>query len=221
VTALNKEATMRLASRLCAAVVPALLCAGTVQAQGNEGNIGIGVSLIQATITPDLGGGGTFGAVALGDIFVPIHFGQRFKLEPWLGVFRFKEKAESSGTTSDESTTQWRLGTGLYFRFPTSESFIPYFGPRVGLLFTSFSEEDTFTGGSNKFELSETDFQIGVALGGEYFFSRHFSLGGEVQLNYTSIGEPTIKQDGSEITDGSLSRNLISNAASILARFYF
>jgi hypothetical protein len=203
------------------ALVPALLIADTAQAQNNEAKIGIGVSLIQTTIAPELEGGGFFGGVALGDIFVPIHFGQRFKLEPWLGVIRLKQSSESNGSTLNEGTTQWRFGTGLYFRFPTSESFVPYLGPRLGLLLTRFSEEFTYPGGSDKFELSETDFQFGLALGGEYFFSRHFTLGGEIQLNYTSIGEPTVKRDGTEITDGSLSRNLISNAASILARFYF
>ena len=208
-------------SKLWIALVPVLLFAGTAHAQGDGVKVGIGVNLIQATISPDLSGGGNFGAVALGDILVPIHFGQRFKLEPWLGVFRFKEKSEDTGFTSDEKVTQWRFGTGLYFRFPTSESFVPYFGPRVGLMLTSFSDENTFTGGSSKFELSETDFLIGLALGGEYFFSGHFSLGGEVQLNYISLGEPTVKDDGIEITDGSLSRNLFSNGASILARFYF
>jgi hypothetical protein len=208
-------------SKLWMTPVLLLLFAGTAQAQSDGVKVGIGVSLIQATIGPDLEGGDTFGAVALGDIFVPIHFGRSFKLEPWLGVLRFKEKSEDTGFSSDEKVTQWRFGTGLYFRFPTSESFVPYVGPRIGLLLTSFSDESTFNGGSSKFELSETDFQIGLALGGEYFFSGHFSLGGEVQLNYTSIGEPTVKRDGSEITDGSLSRNLFSNAASILARFYF
>jgi hypothetical protein len=208
-------------SKLWLALVPLLLFAGTAQAQSDGVKVGIGVSLIQATLTPDLEGGETFGTVALGDIFIPIHFGRSFKVEPWLGLFRFKEKTEVTGFTSDEKVMQWRFGTGLYFMFPTSESFVPYVGPRIGLLLTSFSDDETFNGSSDKFELSETDLQIGLALGGEYLFSEHFSLGGEVQLNYTSIGEPTIKQDGTEVTGGSLSRNLFSNAASILARFYF
>ena len=211
---------MRSKSKLWLALVPVLLFAGTAQAQDDGVKVGIGVNLIQATIAPDLSGGGTFGAVALGDILVPIHFGQRFKLEPWLGVVRSREKSEDTGFTSEEKLTQWRFGTGLYYRFPASESFVPYFGPRVGLLLTSFSNEFT-NGGSSKFELSETDFLIGLALGGEYFFSGHFSLGGEVQLNYISLGEPTEKVDGTEITNGSLSRSLFSNGASILARFYF
>ncbi len=212
---------MRSKSKLWIALVPVLLFAGTAQAQSDGVKVGIGVNLIQATITPDLSGGGNFGTVALGDILVPINFGQRFKLEPWLGVFRFKDKREDTDFSDDQRTTQWRFGTGLYFRFPTSASFVPYFGPRVALLLTSFSSESTFPGGSSKFEFSQTDFQVGLALGGEYFFSGHFSLGGEVQLNYTSMGEPNQKLDGVDITTGSRSQNLFSNAASILARFYF
>ncbi len=40
----------------------------------------------------------------------------------------------------------------------------------------------------NQLMKSKTDFFIGPAIGGEYMFNKHFSLGGEINLNYISIG---------------------------------
>jgi len=36
---------------------------------------------------------------------------------------------------------------------------------------------------------SKMDFFIGPAVGGEYFFSEHFSLGGEIQGNFVFLGQ--------------------------------
>ena len=40
--------------------------------------------------------------------------------------------------------------------------------------------------------MKETDINIGIVLGAEYFSISHFSVGGEVSFNYTTFGNPNI-----------------------------
>jgi hypothetical protein len=197
-------------SKLSLPLLAALLLAAPAQAQPEGTKFGIGVSLIQSVIAPDFEEL-QFGTVALSNIYVPIIIGSSFKLEPEIGFYRLSEEED----TFEGTLTQWRFGLGAFYYLPAAASVRVYVGPRVGLQLTSLSAEEDVD-----LEFGETDFVFGLALGGEYFFSDHFSLGGEVQLNYVSLGEPDVEVDGVD-QDFDLSRNFISNNGLILMRWYF
>lgn len=197
-------------SKLLLSLLAALILAAPAQAQPQGTKFGIGVSLIQGVIAPNFEEL-QFGTVALSNIFVPIILGSNFKLEPEIGFYRLSEDED----TFEGTLTQWRFGLGAFYYLPATESVRVYVGPRVGLQLTSLSAEEDV-----ELELGETDLTFGLALGGEYFLSDHFSCGGEVQLNYVSLGEPDVEVDGVD-QDLDVSRSVISNNALILVRWYF
>lgn len=197
-------------SKLAFSLLVLLVLAATARAQDGGNRVGIGVSLIQGALIADLEEL-QFGATFLSNIYVPIIVGRSFKLEPEIGFLRFSE----DGEFAEETITQWRFGIGAFYYMRAAESLRAYVGPRLGLQLTSMTDEN-----GGKYEFDETDLLIGIALGGEYFFSDNFSLGGEIQLNYTSFGEPSYKIDGVE-QEMDLGRSLINNNGLILLRWYF
>jgi hypothetical protein len=76
-----------------------------------------------------------------------------------------------------------------------------------------------FTGTS-----SETDFMISGIFGAEYFPLREFSIGGEIDFNYVSFGNPDYTQTppptGMQTTTTS-TRSLVSTGALLFIRWYF
>ena len=119
-------------------------------------------------------------------------------------------------TTNTNTSTLFRLGIGLFRILPYDETFHAYIGSRIGILLSSSTSSYT---GSSESSTSETDFFIGIAAGGEYLFSSHFSIGGEVQLNYVSFGEPSITP--APLTSSSQSQSIITNNALMFFRWYF
>jgi hypothetical protein len=182
-------------SKLWLSLVAVLALATTANAQESGVKVGIGVSLSPLSsvfVTEEIGvttvPGGTFA------FYVPINIGENFKVEPELGFFRYKE----SYGDNEATVTQWRLAMGLLYVLRERESLRPY---------VSTSEK------FNDADDSQTDFFVGLALGAEYYFSSHFTLGGEFQLNYVNIGSPEDVDD--------LSRNLFSSNGLIFIRWYF
>jgi hypothetical protein len=142
--------------------------------------------------------------MTLGNIYFPIYITPKFRLEPEIGYYRFKNDLNGYKYT----TSNLRIGVGL-FSITKYENSIIQIGGRVGIIHTSFS----FSYPIENEEDSKDDFYIGIATGGEYLFSKHISIGGEAQINYISIGsyndedEPTL--------------NIISTRALIILRIYY
>lgn len=66
-----------------------------------------------------------------------------------------------------------------------------------------------------KNEMGTSGYYVARALGGEHYFSDHFSLGGEAQFVYTSVT--------TEPEDGDWERNLsvINTRVLVFVRFFF
>jgi hypothetical protein len=103
------------------------------------------------------------------------------------------------------------LGTVLAY-VNTNESLNYYYGIDLGVILTSVSNESSYLGSTETSDLSKTDFYIGPAIGGEYMFSNNFSLGGEIQVNYISIGNFDDNSDDST--------SAISTRGKIILRWY-
>lgn len=124
-------------------------------------------------------------------IYVPITFAG-FRLEPEIGYFRLSaDNGEAESTTS-----LFQLGTGV-FAIQSAGDNLLYFGGRVGITrqSTSFDFSGDFPGGNE--ESSVTNFFVGPAVGAEHFFGDRFSLGGEAQVIYTSLGDDDEGDDSS------------------------
>jgi hypothetical protein len=59
----------------------------------------------------------------------------------------------------------------------------------------------------------------GLAVGGEFFISPHFSLGGEAQLNYIAFSDPEVNPTPSSTQ--SRTNKIVTNNALMFFRWYF
>ncbi len=114
-----------------------------------------------------------------------------FRLEPEVGFYSFSNRYAAEYGSDDYTSSILRIGIGLFYILPIESSFDIYFGPRFGFLLRS-STSRSYTGyySSGEFKKTQTDFFMGICTGAEYFFSNHFSIGGEIQFNYLSLGNP-------------------------------
>ena len=184
------------------------LCTGTLHAQETETSpgtrVGIGVALERTLLFGDEGDL-AFLPVGLSNIYVPIVMASGFRIEPEIGYLRLSE----SGDDWKSSGSSMRFGLGILPAVRRGNTSI-YFGARLGLVYTKTSFE--FTGSESRSE-SKTDYYVGAAVGAEYGFSTHFTVGAEVQVNYISVGDFAEESDGSH--------SLIGNRNLVFLRWYF
>jgi hypothetical protein len=189
---------------------------GGLQAQQPGLHLGVGVSLNPAAIiNPD---NGVFLPVGLGNIYLPVQLVPWVRLEPEVGLFRVSQKASGTGFSSSETSTVLRLGIGVFYVFPADHGFRAYIGPRAGLIRTSDKFE---LSGSPSTSTKRTDHFLGIALGGEYLFTPHFSLGAEAQLNRISIGDEETDPPSPFPPSGTSDQSVLSNNGLIFVRWYF
>ena len=190
----------------------ALASAGAAQST-DDGRIGFGVALNPIAVADFDSEVGVL-PIGLGNFTVPIHVGERLRLEPELGIFRVSAEASATGFSSTYNQTVLRYGLGLHVFFGEDGDFKPYVGPRIG--FVRHTTEEG-SGGSTDFETKRTDSYVGIALGGEYWLASRFSLGAEVQLNRVGIGDEEVTGQPSS---GDFDSSVISNNGVIFIRFY-
>lgn len=176
------------------------LASNLIHAQEKENRIGIGVSIGRQIIEEM-----EYRAFEYTRFYVPIIVSSHFRLEPEIGYYRYS----GSGEDWKESRKRLSIGCGIFFITRKGKVDI-YYGARLGLISTSYFYETT----TYLRDESRTDFYIGPAIGGEYFFSNHFSLGGEIQINHISIG-----QWSDEIGDAS--ESIIRIKPLVFVRWYF
>ncbi len=201
-------------SRLSLAGVAMLTIAATADAQERGVTFGIGTSLNPIAIGD---GNLVLLPVGLGNIYFPLIIGSSFKLEPEFGLLRLSEKTTDGTTSSESSATLTRLGIGAFWVTPIRESFRAYVGPRVGIVRNS---ESSRSGTGPERKVTQTNLVLELATGGEYLFSSHFSLGGEVRLGYINVGEPKVTPAPAP-TPFDQSASILTTNALILLRWYF
>jgi hypothetical protein len=187
-----------------------LLFVINAKAQDGPVRIGFGVGFGQ--------GFSFFGGEELSVITLPIDFAdfsvvirsKNFRFEPTLGYFSSSSSSTSSGYTYESSSSNLRLGTVLAYATVIASMNL-YYGIDVGVILSSESRDSTFPE-STSTDRSKTDFYIGPAIGGEYMFSEYFSLGGEIQINYISIGNFD--------DDSNASSSAVSSRGKITLRWY-
>ena len=194
--------------------IKSFLCCGllllfviSAKAQDDPVRIGFGVGFGQ--------GFSFFGGEELSVITLPIDFadfsviirGKNFRFEPTLGYFNF---SSTSSSGSESKFSNFRLGTVLAYATAIA-SLNVYYGIDIGVILSSESFNSS-SPGSTSTDNSKTDFFIGPAIGGEYMFSDNFSLGGEIQINYISVGN--FDDDSDASTTG------VSSRGKIILRWY-
>jgi hypothetical protein len=189
--------------------------ASTVAAQSGDGaRVGLGVALNPIALGEFDGDLGVL-PLGLGNFTVPIRVGDRLRLEPEFGILRAHSEFSGSGFSGESQQTILRYGLGVHFLRTGTDNFRTYIGPRVGFIRHSNRQESS---GSAANETKRTDHYLGVAVGGEYWFTPHFSLGAEVQVNRVGLGDE--ESTNQPPPSGSFSSSFIANNGVIAVRFY-
>ncbi len=168
---------------LCLLAAPSALAQG-----GTIPRVGLGVSISDAGELNVVGGPTAATSVITPTILVPINLSSRFRVEPEVGYFQ-NSYTSTSGVVSQTTTdTSARFGAGA-FLLTSAQRFTLSYGVRAAYLRNSQS----FAGASSSANSSTTvpGFLVAPAIGGEYFLSDRLSLGGEVQLRFTSLKATT------------------------------
>ena len=193
-----------------------LTVSSTGFSQESETTIGLGVSLNPTALFSSSSFTTLFLPVGLTNIYVPITIGEKFRIEPEAGIYSQSSENSTDAILSNTSSTLFRLGVGLFKIYTYDETFLAYVGPRIGILSSSSTWEST---GSTTTTTKELDLFIGLATGGEHSLSPHFSIGGEVQLNYVSFGNPVRTPASS--TWSETKQSMFTNNALMFFRWHF
>ena len=196
--------TSRVAA-MCLLFATPLLAQETQPTAKEPVRVGIGVSLNPAIILIPTTGFLPFG---ISNFLIPIKVGKTATLEPEIGIFRTSE--EQGGTT--QSLSSWRVGLGVLFDMKTRDLLTPYAGARFG--FSRTKEDDSAT------ETTQSSWFMGAVLGAQHFFSPHFSLGGEIQLVRTSIGDADVSP-APPFPIPESSQSAISTSGLVILRWFF
>lgn len=190
---------MKKASFIMLLVVTSFYLSNFLHAQEERSRIGIGVSIGKEVLPTD---GMQLTLFDFPSFYLPISLSSNFRFEPEIGYYRY------SGSDEDwkESASILSIGCGIFLMTRKGKVDI-YYGARLGLISTSHSYEYPWSDG----EESKTDFYVGPAIGGEYFFNKHLTLGGEIQFNYISMGQ---------WDDGEGSESVIRTKPLIFVRWY-
>jgi hypothetical protein len=208
------------------------LISGSALAQTEEKiTIGVGLSYSPFAVPGD--DGGHFGTAGMTNFFVPMQFGPYIRFEPELGLYfkSYQEQAvDSSGPVKDtfqRNADQQivRAGFGVFYTKQVDSVFQFGIGARLGILSSEYEMHQS------RASVQDTDIHYGVFyLGGaftvEYFVSKHFSIGGELQFIHYSFGAPLITVGTSNPLSGygalnTPEQDVWSTNEVLSARFWF
>ncbi len=148
-------------------------------------------------------------------IYLPIRVNPGLKIEPEFGLMRYTIDASSV----DQTFSIMLIGAGAFFLMNVGPVDLSW-GLRFAMIKESYDHD-----GAADYTVTRNDMVYGPALGGEYFFTRNFSLGGEVQFNYVKLGE--IETDGDDAPnngtaeDEKIKQSILRTKPLIFVRWYF
>lgn len=148
-------------------------------------------------------------------IYLPIRLNPGLKIEPEFGITRYTIDAPDV----DQTFSIMLIGAGAFFLMNVGPVDLSW-GLRFAMLKESYDHD-----GLVDYTVTRNDMVYGPALGGEYFFTRNFSLGGEVQFNYVKIGEIEIDGDDAPTNglagDEKIKQSMLRTKPLIFVRWYF
>jgi len=142
--------------------------------------------------------------------YLPINLSQHFRIEPELGIYCYRLSDYETKYIYDILS----YGFGV-FGLDHKDQFEVSYGVRLLWL---YFEQNVKYRMHRAHIANRTDFVFGPAIGGVYNFSKHFSLGGEIQFNYTKVGKWDPK--GYKEYDVTL-RSSLQNVSLVFIRWYF
>jgi hypothetical protein len=190
--------------------------------------VGVGVSVSNASPSTSLPAGEEPVSVPTPSLLIPIDVSETFRIEPVLGYSRLTTSREIDAPDDDlnEETsttlTSLRIGVGAFAKASRGNDTNLYFGGRVGYNRASRSTDDGDLRNTDDDDEEDSSnasgFFIGPTVGGSYFFSDFFSIGGEVEARYSNIGTSEAETGNFTVSEDVTT---ITLRPSLVVRFYF
>ena len=105
-----------------------------------------------------------------------------------------------------------------------TDTFVGYVGPRIGIGMGSSASDDGATPTAKTTKTSSTDVLVALAIGGEHFLAKQFSLGAEAAIGMAMLGQPKTEVTPAPAAAPAAvteSQSLMSTGGTLFARFYF
>lgn len=177
-------------------------------------HVGIGVSvfsindLLQFIVSQ--------GAGQTTSLYLTIDSSPGFRIEPEFGYSVYNIERKDNGYSSESTLKILRLGTGLFAKNSKNNQYHIYYGIRLGYLYNSEESKYRYDFNSGTDKESSSGLYLAPTVGGEYFFSDFFCMGGETQIMYSSSEYDDSNDPNEEMTISSLSIRAV-----ILVHYYF
>ena len=157
-------------------------------------------------------------------ISIPIFLSGQFKIEPYFAYVHYNSEEESDQISSNNNyevkSHSIIVATGFFY----SRDFVDtrlHFGVNIGYLNSYLKYKNMYGISSNSSEEDARGFLIAPTIGGEYFFSSHFSLGSEISLEFSKLDSDNKDTDYlAEYNYDSSARRFVT-LAMIMVRIYF
>jgi hypothetical protein len=157
---------------------------------------GIGIERSDVSALEDRGG--DYQGVVTG-FYLPIQATPKTRFEPKIGILRYAD------TEREDSYTRLDALVG-YFGLITRGDYQFYYGARAGFLVRVIKSQDE---GDSFSTWTQRRGYLTPAIGGEYYFSPYFSLGGEARLVFSSFDE-----------DEEARQSFMASEIAVMIRFY-
>jgi hypothetical protein len=185
---------------------------------------GIGVGFSPISIAGD--DQNRFGNVGITDVYVPIQLGPNIRIEPQLGLYFQNAQQtlrDSIGNFLQHNSRQIvRSAMGVFYTSKVDEQFQFGIGARLGILSSEyelkFDRQSALDSNHNE---NYAIFYTAACFTTEYWFSKHFSIGGEIQLYFYNYGSPITTPIKDSYSPNTSSQTVISTSEVLAARFYF
>lgn len=166
-------------------------------------------------------------------IYAPIEINEKLRIEPSIRYVSSEYSTEQSSSTSvgdatKQETETLELGVGVFRVVKVAESAQLYFGARAAYVDLEGSVDDTFTylPGivlTTHSETSQDGYRIGPAIGFQYLFGEHFSIGGEAAYTFLDLeGETNVRtRSGLSSTRIEIDQQSSGTSTQLILRYLF
>jgi hypothetical protein len=159
-----------------------------------------------------------------GFVYLPINISKTFRIEPSVRYVSNEQTFTQSFGEDTQETDQWELGVGVFGLRQVTDAAHVYFGARVAYVDVQSSSVDESSFGLPIYSETDQDgYRIGPAVGFEYLFGQHFSVGGEASYTFLDIEGESSSRIGNGLSQSTLKIEQKTNGTQtrLIVRYMF
>lgn len=155
-------------------------------------------------------------------ISMPIYFSDQVKIEPFIDYGNYHNENKPGSVYYEKDEFKYHsitFGTGIFYSKEIINTRI-HFGANIGYVNQYYYQSYERGISSYSTEHKGNGVLIAPSIGGEYFFSHHFSLGSEVRFEWSKLDSDNTQIDSSIENKYKSSTNRFMTSGLVFVRFY-